>query len=207
MKDGIIIMGMYHSGTTYLAKLLHDRGVKMCGDGGFYEGSVTGNHYEDAEVLEMNRNECRYIRTEDRMMRYNERKEFRQGILRYKSKRQSEGALWGVKEPRIALFSKTWMDVCRNCKLIICHRSPIRVSWTKVSKYWQDGHKPLDIQSTYSHTYGRVLDNWAQMKGSKMPLFVFDYDANANGHDRQNEALNKYLGFKLDYLDEWKYDT
>lgn len=205
--SGIVILGMYHSGTTFLAKRLDELGVKMCGDRGYNVGEFTGLHYEDDEVVEKNYFEAKRGFVRDRRFVWNPSKDYVKWVMDYKRRREAEGVPWGVKEPRMALLSKVWLDKFRNCKLILCHRSPIRVSYTKVTKYKEDQHNPMNVQSTYSHTFATVLDNYNWLKGRKMPLFVFDYDANKNGHDRQNSALNKYLGFDFNYLEEWKFDT
>jgi len=204
--QGIVILGMYHSGTTYLARLLHDRGIPMHGGQGYFEGEVTGLHYEDAEVVEKNRLEVKRLQIKDGIATYSPSTAFMKWLRGYKRRRESCGELWGVKEPRMAVFSKAYLDVFRNCKIILCHRCPGRVAQTRHRKYLNEGQNPMNLMSAYEHTHAGVLDNYRKLN-LQGNLFAFWYDGTREWHERQNETLNKFLEMDFNYINDWKFDT
>lgn len=204
--NGIVVLGMYHSGTTYLAKLLHEKGIKMDGGQGYFDGEVTGLHYEDKEVVEANRIEVKRLQVKDGIATYNPSTSFLKWMREYKNRRVAEDVPWGFKEPRCAVLSKAYLDVFRNCKLIICHRSPGRVAWTRHKRYASEQQNPMNIMSTYQHTHASVLDNYRKLK-LKGNLFAFWYDGTKEFHKTQSESLDKFLDMDLNYLEDWKFDT
>jgi hypothetical protein len=202
-KDGIIILGLYDSGTTYLAKLLHEKGIKMSGEHGLYEDEETGLHYEDKEIVIKNIIEAKTTTIENHQAVYKPNPKFCDYLRKYKLRRQADGVPWGFKEPRCAVLAKAYMSVFRNCKFIICHRSPQRVAMTRYNNY--DNQTPLNVISTYEHTHAQVFDTWREMRG-QAKMFPFWHDGSRDFHKGQNDALNKFLDLDLDYVDGWKFD-
>jgi hypothetical protein len=206
MNQGIVMLGCFHSGTTYLAKLLHERGIKMHGGAGYFDGEVTGLHYEDKEIVEANRVEVKRLQIKDHIAHYSPSTGFMKWMREYKNRRVNEGVPWGFKEPRCAVLSKAYLDVFRNCKIILCHRCPGRVAQTRHRKYASENHNPMNIMSTYEHTHASVLDNYRDLKlGGN--LFAFWYDGTKDFHKEQEESLNRFLDMDLNYLEGWKFDT
>ena len=203
MKDGIIIMGMYHSGTTYLAKLLHEKGIKMAGKHGFYEDEETGMHYEDKELVIKNIIEAKTTTIKNHQAVYKPTLKFKEYLRGYKARRQADGVPWGFKEPRCALLSKSYFDVFRNCKFIICHRCPARVAMTRYNNY--DNRTPMNVISTYEHTHAQVFDTWRELRFQRK-LFPFWHDGSKGFHKGQNDELNKFLDMDLNYIDDWRFE-
>jgi hypothetical protein len=127
----LIIAGMHRSGTSMIARFLHESGINL-GDNLLPPNSSNiYGHYEDIDILEFHR---KILRREfghqmwvPRVLRPNELHEDDRQEAREIACRRIKNQFWGWKEPRTSLFLDLWGNICPNASYLFIVRDPISV--------------------------------------------------------------------------------
>lgn len=110
-----IVLGMHHSGTSFLSKALYDQGVHM--------GTVPSGHYENQDAVRLNSQmlggDWAYPRKVD--------KNFSEDIQAFINKHESNK--WGFKDPRTSLTVDNYLPHLEDddVYLIAIFRKPAKV--------------------------------------------------------------------------------
>lgn len=140
----LIITGMHRSGTSLMARFVHNSGIDL-GDKllGAKKSNIYG-HYEDVEILEFHRDVLErqlghqmWVRETPRMTDAD-----RDRALALISARQRK-SLWGWKDPRTCLFLDFWVDLLPGAYYLFVVRRPDLVlnslsqrNNTRFYKFW-----------------------------------------------------------------------
>lgn len=111
-----VILGMHHSGTSFLAKALFDQGVHM--------GTRRSEHYENVEIVNVNNSLIGDIfdppPREEIMSKEN--KLVKNVIKKYQKE------MWGFKDPRTSLTADHYLsEIKGDCYVVAVFRKPERV--------------------------------------------------------------------------------
>lgn len=115
-----IVLGMHKSGTTLVAKTLHESGIDMGTD---CRGEYESCKYEDRRVQKIEEailNDGQLKKSYQMPWSYNDKTE---DIKNYIALRESSGQDWGFKVPDIALCYKMWQPLLPEHMLIGVKRS------------------------------------------------------------------------------------
>lgn len=125
MSEQLIIAGFHRSGTSLVARLLHQGGLFLGYELLGAHPSNPQGHFEDREVLDLHQriladNGMDMFVTEDFRPAVSE--EHRQWMRRIRERRDGEHSLWGFKEPRVSLFLPAWKETLPRAKVLIVYR-------------------------------------------------------------------------------------
>ena len=204
----VLIAGMYHSGTSMLAKCLHEQGVRMWSD---EWGQVSDEKQEGREFCECKRlwdinqreQERGLVKLRADGMGYNyvPSLEMRQDLVGYRKAREAEGVAWGAKEPRIATYIDAYTGTFRGAKLILCLRNQGRVAESRLTR--GHGTTPIVTLVTSLFTAARCLTRLNEAEG--VDTFLWVYERTEAEHCRQQAALREFLGMpEFDYMGQFK---
>lgn len=123
-----IILGCHHSGTSFLAKALHDQGIAM--------GTEPSAHYENLDALKVNG----YLMGGDvfNPPEYEEIMSKDDGpVLDFIEKYKAEK--WGFKDPRTSLTADKWLaNIDGDCYIVAIFRKPERTVKSLAKMYKRD---------------------------------------------------------------------
>ena len=161
-----LVMGMHKSGTTLIARTLHESGIVMGQD--FPLGIDYGKAKYEAKwvqqindrILGANRQVLSSRVTSSLLPKDGPSKEIynlmRDGIMQQQEKHDS----WGFKDPRAVLTYPYWKKVLPPHKLIITYRNPIEVwkRYFRKDRFWQLKH-PFTAWCDYNKQLLKYMDN------------------------------------------------
>jgi len=193
-----VILGMHKSGTTLVAKALHESGIAM-GEGFRQDAGYSVQKYEAKWVRDINdamlgtardvfslkvTSACLegFTLNDDIVAR------MREGIAYY-SERFAD---WGFKDPRSALTYRYWRDVLPPHRIIVVYRDPLSV-WRRYSRFirWRAMRSPFLVWEDYN---GRVLEVVTHAEGGDVLYLCFDRLLSERA---EWERLNRFTGRKL----------
>lgn len=124
-----VILGMHKSGTTLVAKTLHQSGIPM----GTFDESISydaGNQYEREEALQINNNILgskgkQSLMIDSSNMDLSETR----AIKLLVSKLDERYHAWGFKDPRTCLTYSLWKPYLSRPKIIVVFRDPRSVAY------------------------------------------------------------------------------
>ena len=189
----IIIVGLARSGTTYLSRRLHEKGIPMWG------WEMT--HGEDADVWGLNtvegvvnppiENQAPYA--------YAASDEMLARLVAYKAKREvgCDGA-WGFKDPRIVHLLAAYVDVFPSALYVCCIRNPLSIVWSQLKR------KPrlVDAPGNYAVMGLRLAHIAAMQQNHKLNMHWFNYDGNM---EDESVALSEKVGVDLELANGWEW--
>lgn len=153
----VVILGMHKSGTTLIARILHESGIAM----GQFDPEVgydEGNHYEREEFNAINRAVLGHPNVRSFEVVNSPVSPVPTG-LEERARQQVEQlderhAAWGFKDPRTCLTFSFWRELLPEARVIVVHRHPGEV--------WQHYLHPRILKRlVYSVGKGaRVLRAW-----------------------------------------------
>ena len=210
LQPPIVILGMPQSGTSFLARILHEQGVPMCGSAGFHDDK----HHECKELhdaityeLHFNPPAIRYPKTGDKAtdrylnaIRVPLRDEFRRAMVAYRRGREvaANGQQWGCKDPRLALMFEAAFGCFQGARFILCSRGPGDAA---SAAYWKGlAESDVSRRITYCTVYRNI---WEYAQPTQQAMFEWSYNPRA-GHYVQEAALSHWLGREVKYSDQWQ---
>jgi len=173
-----IILGMHKSGTTLVARALHESGVTMGQE--FPTGmEYAKNKYEAGWVQEINDSmlgrDRQYLSllVTPRLLRHyrlddETRNRMRQGIAAMQRKYPD----WGFKDPRSVITYKYWKDVLPEHKLIVVYRDPLQV-WKRYSGFKRSHRFYLPFR-TWSEYNAQILHDLRDMPSDHVIFLNFE---------------------------------
>jgi len=225
-RTPIIIIGMEHSGTSYLAEKLHANGVNMAGPWGF----IDSGHGEDRRLWDLNKREWdrRVYADKQRRHRVGRRTEltrkwfhkmpsdkFMDELRDYYLDRlavQAPGVPWGFKEPRISRLLPGYFDLFPEARYVCMLRNPYRIAIT-YEKMYDRFELPLsklrktqfvcDCVSWVTEVLCSVVDMRKDHNEAPPRWFQWTYDLKPEWMEVQNKALCEFMGVDLDFSD-WR---
>ena len=140
-----VVLGAPHSGTSLIAKGLHDAGI-------FMGHRFDPKNYEDLEIIEINKeilNSC-----DGKIFRPPEKRsamDFSYAINRIFEDRRSHSHLWGFKDPRTSLVMDHYLSHLEDdCYLICIFRRPSRVAQSLSSRFNFNFENMKRVASNYN---------------------------------------------------------
>lgn len=166
-----LVLGMHKSGTTLIARTLHESGIVMGQE--FAAGVDYGKAKYEAKwvqqindrILGADRRVLSSTVTSRLLPRDGPSEEIydlmRDGI----SQQQDKYENWGFKDPRAVLTYPYWKNVLPPHKLIITYRNPLEVwkRYFRKDRFWQLRH-PFSAWCDYNKQLLKYIDNAAQEK-------------------------------------------
>lgn len=215
-----IVLGMHKSGTTLVARTLHESGIVMGQE--FPAGaSYSSTKYEakwpqkiSDEMLGAERGQLSLNITSDLLPNADISKDLeirmREGIAKMDAAYDN----WGFKDPRAALTYRYWKKVLPPHKVIVIYRDPVEV-WRRYSrvtrrvfsrlafKVWGDYNKnileSLPEDNVLFLNFEDLLSKDSELK--KLKLFthtdIIDIRDPAQSQFRVSDKQRKSLGYKL----------
>lgn len=127
----IVVLGMHKSGTTLVARMLHEAGIDMV-EAASELAYDEGNHYERRATSELNKEVLGCFSANSARVR---RRCYPQDIpasVRAKAERlvaqlEATKSNWGFKDPRTCLTYEFWRDVLPAHKVVVIYRDPVEV--------------------------------------------------------------------------------
>lgn len=171
-----VVLGMHKSGTTLLARTLHESGIVMGQD--FPAGvDYLKAKYEARWVQEIN-DEILHADREELSLRVTSKLLPMQGIsetIKEKMKRgigeaQVHYAQWGFKDPRTALTYGYWKEHLPDHRLIIVYRNPVEV-W---KRYYPHLNKFSQLRLPFKvwYDYNKMILNYAKDSNNGQAIFL-----------------------------------
>lgn len=135
-----IVLGMHKSGTTLLARALHESGIVMGQD--FPPGlDYVEEKYEarwvqeiNDEILGTDRHALSLNVTSKLLPQIGISEDLQKKIEQGVSKMQTRYPQWGFKDPRAALTYQFWREFLPEHRLVIVYRNPLEV-WRRYSRF------------------------------------------------------------------------
>ena len=173
-----VVLGMHKSGTTLLARALHESGIPMGED--FPPGvDYAKAKYEARWVQEIN-DEILGVERQELSLRVTTRllpeagiseailKKIESGI----AEAQSNYSQWGFKDPRSVLTYRYWRKLLPEHRLVIVYRDPLEV-WKRYSGFnrWSSFRLPFKTWCDYNNT---ILEYFSQAGQGQAILLNFD---------------------------------
>ena len=198
-----IVLGMHKSGTTLVAKILHDSGVPM-GDFDEALGYDEGNKYEKLENHDLNIEMLGYDYEESSLniLKVIKGPEEVKPETIGKIKDSIENANrqyqdWGFKDPRTCLTYSVWKALIPKHKRIIIFRNPMELWLHYKPKNFLKGFKSLlvcwkALKSWHIHN----LEILRVFKWGEVESYVVEY-SNLMKDDRYFKALCQFTGRQL----------
>jgi len=130
MDMQIIVLGMHRSGTSMLSKVLSNLGIEMGSDGVGKEIYNIEGHYEDGEMLALNKEILSYLGGGwDNLPNEEIVNKNKNYILnKYLYFVSKKNGTWGVKEPRLSIFAHFLHQTLSNPKYIFMIRDELDVA-------------------------------------------------------------------------------
>lgn len=165
----IIVLGMHKSGTTLIARTLHESGVYM---GDFSAGENYANcKYENTSAVEINKSLLRAekLHSTATVGPLSSISKIEPKISSFVEEMNRIQVPWGVKDPRLCLTYDVWRRFLPPHKVIFIFRSPERVlehytrgsTKTRLNKMRKDGLAALRAWYLYNvHAY-RIIQGLA----------------------------------------------
>ncbi|MGF1803530.1 sulfotransferase [Vibrio gigantis] len=157
----IVILGMHRSGTSMLSKILSLAGVNMGEDDGIRDISNVDGHIEDEVLLRINENILFSLdSTWDSPPTITKVDENESSIISiYEEYAISKSGVWGVKEPRLALFIDQFSKVLDNPYYIYIKRDGLDVANSLKVRNFFSTEKSLELKSIYDSRIESFLGN------------------------------------------------
>jgi hypothetical protein len=120
--DPVIVLGMHHSGTGILARILHENGVFMHADMAHYESRFFSIEVNDRLLLGSGDAWARtpIAPVKEIMLRVDDAKALiaAKGLRRYARAGYDGGSPWGFKDPRVCVLLPLYMELYPEARLI-----------------------------------------------------------------------------------------
>ncbi|MFQ5644615.1 MAG: sulfotransferase [Thiogranum sp.] len=193
-----LVLGMHKSGTTLIARTLHESGIVMGQE--FPAGVDYGKaKYEARWVQQINDRILGADRqvlsstVTSRLLPEKEPSEeiyelMRSGISQQQEKHEN----WGFKDPRAVLTYPYWKKVLPPHKLIITYRNPVEVwkRYFRKDRFWQLRH-PFTAWCDYNSQLIRYMD-----KAPKEDILVVNFGS-LLANDIEMQRLESFTDSKL----------
>ncbi|WP_261903461.1 sulfotransferase [Vibrio fortis] len=150
----VVILGMHRSGTSILSKVLSSLGVNMGEfDEKIYISNVEG-HFEDLRMLEINERILKNLQCSwDKPPSIERIRKNKSWIAQeYNDYIKSKKGIWGVKEPRLSLFSDIFCDLTPNARIIYCLRDENEVAKSLNVREGMPIETGLELKKIYDET-------------------------------------------------------
>ena len=193
-----LVLGMHKSGTTLVARALHESGIAM-GEG-FQEGAGYSEQKYEAKwaqdindaMLGIGRDAFSLKVTSACLdgftMDDGIAGRMREGIAHF----SGHFADWGFKDPRSALTYRYWRDVLPSHKVIVVYRDPLSI-WRRYSRFlsWTTIRSPFVVWEDYN---SRILESVARTDYKDVLYLCFDRLLTERA---EWDRLDRFTGRKL----------
>jgi hypothetical protein len=193
----ICIVGMHRSGTSMIAKLLHQCGLYL-GPEDELLGANSGNadgHYEHKGFLQINDALLNHYAGSWEFpprLEPNWQEDTALAPLRAQAKalvlELSRRSPWGWKEPRTTVLLPFWKSVVPGLSFVICVRSPLEVAKSLA----QRNKIPLEQGMVLWHRYMRA----ALQDSEGSPRMIVHYEDFFSDPEAQSERLARFCGLE-----------
>ena len=212
MPRTIIIAGMPHSGSSFLADRLHSAGIQM-------HSAKMCEHYECQELVtladaEQKRRRCGLDKSG--VPRYKPSPEFVLSLKEYRRKREliKSPLPYGFKEPRITAYLEAYMQVWPDAMYIWAIRNPLTAAFTRIRRIEQDIVRlkrqirmPNVIELLQDHSAALLyaMRTLNQYQPSVLPYF-YSRDTTQEEQVVQETELSGLTGVKIELAAHWSPD-
>lgn len=153
MPTQLIIGGFHRSGTSLIAKHLHEAGLFLGEDLlGATPHNVHG-HFEDASIVQLHDQALRAAGMDWATVRAPASPTPQRIIARMQriaAERDAEHEMWGFKDPRVCLYLDDWRHVLSTMRVVLVIRSPtdaveslLERAETKARRPWKTANRRL----------------------------------------------------------------
>ena len=194
----VIVTGAGRSGTSAVARVLHESGVRMGRNLAPPSEANPEGFYEDLNVVSINERLLTELGMSDawRPERWASRAEVRAAGRSYRTEMAAlaRDAAGGWKDPRFAITLEAWLEVLpAPPNVIVCLRSPQAYAASVTSIYGLV--KPERAMREWARHYRRLL---AVVRAHKLRATCVEYDALVEQPVETVEALSRFAGRVLD---------
>jgi len=193
-----IVLGMHKSGTTLLARTLHESGIVM---GQEFPAGVdyVKSKYEarwiqeiNDEILAADRSEYSLRITSKLLPAKGIEQATREKMISGIKKANEQYPQWGFKDPRTVLTYPYWKELLPDHRLIIVYRNPVEV-WKRyfnINRFWHF-RQPFNAWCDYNKLileYARTSEN--------SQVICMSFDRLLSSRDEWNR-LQEFVGIDL----------
>lgn len=194
----LVIAGMHRSGTSSLAQILNNAGLRLGNRLLAANDFNRKGHFENLDFVEFHKS----VLLDHGISHDGWTLEGALAVsddLRKKAQElvdnNSQPEPWGWKDPRTTLFLDFWANQLPDCNFVLVHRSP----WEVVDSLFRRGDAtfqadPLFALQIWEH-YNRLVVEFAQKHPAR--CLVVDIDAVPNNSDKLIEAITAKFAMPL----------
>jgi hypothetical protein len=197
-SQAICIVGMHRSGTSMIAKLLHQCGLYLGPESRLLNATSANadGHFEHRGFLDINRALLRHFNAT-----WQSPPELAAGVIDDPALAQlraraaeviaelSSRSPWGWKEPRTTVLLPFWRSLVPEVRFVVCIRSPLEVAKSLEKR----NRIPLDQGISLWHRYTRsALED---SEGS--PRIIVHYEGLFIERRREIEKLARFCGLRV----------
>ena len=171
-----IVLGMHKSGTTVLAKTLHQSGILMVEDSKENISYDEGNQFERESTKNINKQILNCLGQSSLCASWNNApgkvQEVYKPMEEAIDKCQNQSIHWGFKDPRTCLTYSIWKKVLPPHKLVMIYRNPCQV----IKHYSKLVFRPIQIYNALKiwEEYNEAIINIYQQ--SDVPCLLVDFE-------------------------------
>lgn len=194
----ILICGSGRSGTSAVARVLHDAGITMGRDLIGADSSNAEGYYEERAVIELNDailRDAGLLEWFSTASRESVRAAARDHIDAMRA--LADAATPGWKDPRFSWTLEAWLEVLPvRPRIIVCLRSPAEVVASTLRYYGLDGDEAARAAAhTWRSQYERLLEI---IDAYALDAICLEYGALYADTGRTLAALSRFVGRPLD---------
>lgn len=171
-----IVLGMHKSGTTVLAKTLHQSGITMVEDSREDVSYDEGNQFERESTKNINKQmmNCfgkHSLRVTSRSLP-NDIRGVHEQMKEVINSCQEHSSNWGFKDPRTCLTYPIWKEVLPPHKLIMVYRNPCQIAkhYSRVVDIPWRIYNALNTWEEYNKAILRIFEQ------SDVPCLLLDFE-------------------------------
>lgn len=195
----VLVAGFHRSGTSWVARALHDAGVHFGDDLLAAEANNPYGHFEDVGVIALHdsalqsqqltwkspvqlRRPCSHALTDE--------------IREVVRSRDRHHDLWAVKDPRICLFLPEWLEVAPQSRIIVVFRRPDEVVQSlhrRHARRWVDTRHIDPSDTSFWEQPDLGLQLWVHYNEQLLDALQDVSDTNIHVVDWNNELATSAL--------------
>ncbi len=198
-KQLVIVTGAGRSGTSAVARVLHESGVSMGSEMGEASESNPEGYYEDLDVLWLNERLMAELGMSGVWRRNRGRWSWRSTVLAVARRYRDEMAELvskaggGWKGPHFAITLEAWLPVLpAPPKIVVCLRSPRAYADSTIRIYGFVGRDAVERQ--WAKHYHRILD---VVRDYKLEATCVEFDTLVEHPQETTAALAEFIGHPL----------
>lgn len=190
MTSPVVVVGMHRSGTSLVGSLLSNLGIDM-GDTAASDLHNVSGYYEDLALLKINEkilgnmgatwsnppSEAAIEKEMDQI-----REIYREFVEHHEGR-------WGVKDPRLSLFIKPFLDVVENPKVIFCRRPVDQVAKSLRERDLVPEEATVQLRTRYNKAIEKVLSGYDHL--------IVEYDNLVNDPKTTVTAIADFVGVEM----------